>query len=309
MAGITGAAKGIDGATYLAALIEEMRARHEVLADAPLGKGLYRFLAAGLEGARYEEFRAAVYELLLLTSIWWDPAVYRVMPVVTPWCVRDRACRYDQGPESWGAPREDGFLRDDNSIIKKLPLSLPISAPPGHPYAGQRAWRGFTACHIWRDLDDGVAGEDPWLYSFVPNLVWLPTWLAPLSDRQGSWVQQLLQRTSRDLFHNQLVEPPVAKTAASAWARLDAPAPGPSFDPNALATFVPNGAFFKRRLGSLERFVHGCEDVESGRPIRRKIVCSRYTNGLPLLDPEARRAFAGAMSAYSSAVKATGVGA
>lgn len=150
-----------------------------------------------------DEFRDLAERLLTRLGIWWSADAYGVMPVMTPWCVRDRSCRYDQGPEAWGAPRADGFLRDDNSIIKKLPLPVRVSAPNGHPYDGRRPWRGFTACHIWRELPGGrIAGENPWLYSFMPNLVWLPSWIAPLTDRQNSHIQQLLQQASYDRFRN-----------------------------------------------------------------------------------------------------------
>lgn len=81
-----------------------------------------------------DDFAALTEHLLARLGIWWSPAAYRRLPVMTPWCVRDRSCRYDQGPEAWGAPREDGYLRDDNSIIKKLPLPVIVAAPIVHPY-------------------------------------------------------------------------------------------------------------------------------------------------------------------------------
>ena len=106
---------------------------------------------------------------------------------------RDRSARHDNGPEMWRAPRSDGYLRDDNSIIKKLPRPLAVDSPVGHPYSKRRAWRGFMACHLWSDLPDGaLAGADPWLYSFPPNLVWLHMPIARLSDIRGGAIQMLL---------------------------------------------------------------------------------------------------------------------
>lgn len=213
---------GIDGAVELAAELNRLSAGSPVAARAPRSKALYRYLAEGLEnplgafGGSAAEFQALTQHLLTRLGIWWSAESYGLMPVMIPWCVRDRSCRWDQGPESWGAPRDDGFLRDDNSIIKKLPLPVTVAGPEEHPYTGRKPWRGFTACHIWRDLGSGmVAGEDPWLYSFMPNLVWLPSWLAPLTDRQGSQAQALLQRLSYDRYRTA----PVAATVA-AYARV-----------------------------------------------------------------------------------------
>ncbi|WP_428342371.1 hypothetical protein [Mycobacterium sp.] len=189
--------KGVDATVEIIAELNRLSVTSTVASEAPRSTALYRYLADGMKAETNDEFLAVTYDLILRLGVWWSAEAYARLPLLTPWCVRDRSCRYDHGPESWGAPRIDGYLRDDNSIIKKLPLSSAISAPQGHPYDGQRPWRGFTACHIWRDLPGAqVAGEDPWLYSFVPNLVWLPSWLAPLTDRQGSVIQQILQRTS-----------------------------------------------------------------------------------------------------------------
>src|SRR4051794_34513191 len=216
--------RGIDATVALAATLGELSHSSQLAANAPNGAGLYKYLSAGLRGSSRSAYEQLVVELFSRLSVWWHPALYAVMPVMTPWCVRDRSCRYDQGPESWGAPREDGYLRDDNSIIKKLPLPLTVSAPDGHPYAGRKPWRGFTACHVWRELPGGgVAGEDPWLYSFMPNLVWLPSWIAPLTDRHESHVQELLQRTSLALFRSTPVEPQLTSYAEKAWGSLVAP--------------------------------------------------------------------------------------
>src|SRR4051812_43918446 len=116
--------KGIDGAVELIAELDRLSATSSVAASAPRGPALYRYLAdglsaqAGLRPAGRDEFKDLTGQLLARLGIWWSPEAYRLLPVMTPWCVRDRSCRYDQGPESWGAPREDGYLRDDNSIIK-----------------------------------------------------------------------------------------------------------------------------------------------------------------------------------------------
>jgi len=139
---------GIDATVELVAELDRLSSRWPVAASAPRGKELYRYLAAGLSaqgqlGApQRDDFATLTERLLVRLGIWWSPAAYRRLPMMTPWCVRDRSCRYDQGPESWGAPREDGYLRDDNSIIKKLPLPVAVSAPADSPLLGPEAMEG-----------------------------------------------------------------------------------------------------------------------------------------------------------------------
>lgn len=299
---------GIDATVELVAELDRLSEFQRVAAEAPRSKALYRYLADGmapqgrLGAGSQEAFAALTQHLLTRLGIWWSPSAYRRLPVMTPWCVRDRACRYDQGPESWGAPREDGFLRDDNSIIKKLPLPVLVAAPAGHPYVGQKPWRGFTACHIWRELPcGGVAGENPWLYSFMPNLVWLPSWIAPLTDRHESHVQELLQRTSLALFRDVAVEPGLAGYAENAWRRLPVPSAGASLPLGDLTYFEPEVPFFRRRVRYLDQFIAGCDSLKRDGYLSGKLICSRYTEGLPLLPLDVVGRFGSVMKAYRDA--------
>ena len=241
---------GIDGTVEIVKELDRLGLESEAARRAPRSKALYRYLADGVAAqGRFgeppaEEINGLIETLLSRLGIWWSLDAYGVMPVMTPWCVRDRSCRYDQGPEEWGAPRADGYLRDDNSIIKKLPLPVRVAAPPGHPFGGRPPWRGFTACHIWRDLSGGrIAGEDPWLYSFMPNLIWLPSWLAPLTDRHDSPTQALLQRTSYERFRQAPVEHNVQSYVDRSWSLLPRPIPGHSLDASLMAEFLPGNAF------------------------------------------------------------------
>lgn len=294
--------QGVDGAVELVAELDRLSASSAVAANAPRSSRIYRYLSDGMSGSNAEKFTQLIIGLIGRLGVWWSSEVYAALPIIVPWCIRDRTCRYDQGPESWGAPRSDGYLRDDNSIVKKLPLSLRISGPEESPYKGQKPWRGFTACHIWRDLPDGTsAGADPWLYSFVPNLVWLPTWLAPLSDQQGGQVQALLQRTSMALFGDVEIPEPISAYVTEAWKKLPAPDPGVSLGRGEIQRFEPAPAFFSRRLAYLDKIVRGCDDILEGRALERKLICTRYTKGLPLLNHEDLLHFRNQMDRYRRA--------
>jgi hypothetical protein len=293
----------VDGRVELEAVLREPRFEKAGLYPRS-PRTIYRDLSEGLVGDDSPVFEQLVRDLVHRLSVWWSPEAYSLFPVIVPWAVRDRSCRYDAGPEAWGSPRDDGCLRDDNSIIKKLPLSAVIAAPKQHRFAGKKLWRGFTACHIWRDLPGATnGGEDPWLYSFLPNLVWLPTPLAPLSDRQGSFTQALLQVLSRELFAPVAVAPSVAIYAAQAWQKLPAPvAPRDGADPHVLARFSPTPAFLERRLAYNRRLTDGVNTIASGSTPEKKIICSRYTTGLPNIAPTVLNSFVSSLRQYNDAV-------
>ena len=299
---------GIDASVEIAYELDRLSQSSVVAERAPRSKALYAYLARGMQGGVTTEapshgFVDITNTLIEKLGIWWSPQGYGQLPAMVPWCVRDRSCRYDQGPESWGAPRNDAYLRDDNSIIKKLPLTCVVSAPSGHPYRGRKPWRGFTACHIWRDLPDGtLAGADPWLYSFMPNLIWLPSWLAPLTDRQSSEVQRTLQRTSIALFRKVQVPSQLRPYAEYGWSRLHKPPPGYVLPTEQLAMFNPHEKFFRNRVNYLNKIVAGTDAVLTRGSLPAKLICSRYTEGLPRLDTAAISQFGSAMKTYRDAV-------
>ncbi|OBI76359.1 hypothetical protein [Mycolicibacterium fortuitum] len=299
---------GIDASVEIVHELDRLCQSSVVAEHAPRSKTLYAYLARGMQegdasGAPSHEFMDITNRLIQKLGIWWSPQAYSQLPVIVPWCVRDRSCRYDHGPESWGAPRNDGYLRDDNSIIKKLPLTCVVSAPPDHPYRDRKPWRGFTACHIWRDMPDGtLAGADPWLYSFMPNLIWLPSWLSPLTDRQSSEVQRTLQRTSMALFREAKVPSQLQPYAEYGWSKLHEPPPGYVLPVDRLAMFDPHEKFFRNRINYLDKMVAGTQAVLTCGSLPAKLICSRYTVGLPQLDRAAIFEFGTAMKDYRNAV-------
>jgi len=304
--------RGIDAKVELSAELDRLAQTSAVAAAAPRGAGLAGYLAAGIDaetirGEQAGEFWLVTVRLIQRLSIWWPPSAYGVLPVMTPWCIRDRRARYQHGPEMWGAPRADGYLRDDNSIIKKLPLPLLVDAPEGSRYHAQKPWRGFTACHIWRDLEDGtIGGVDQWVYSFMPNLVWLPSAISPLTDHHQR-TRELLQRSSQLLFRGNS-EGATSRYTDYVWAKLAPrsaePATGPSLDLAELAFFGVDRAFINRRLAYIDTFVDGVDRVLAGLPLARKIICTRYTAGMPLLEPAALTVFRTELDDYRTAVRA-----
>jgi hypothetical protein len=292
----------IDGREELVRLLDVLSIHDATAEHAPRSSQIYAYLSRGMASEGPDVQYGRLTETLIAgLSIWWSVWTYQHLPILVPWAIRDRAARYDQGPESWGAPRDDGYFRDDNSIIKKLPLPLTVAAPMGHPYRGRRPWRGFTACHIWRDLPAGrVGGADPFLYSFIPNLVWLPSPLAPLTDRQDSNVQQVLQRTSR-LLYQESGPHHLQQYTDYAWRHLPAPPKGHALETGALATFEGDLAFVRRRLEYIDRVAAGADAAARSGAIPTKLISSRYTEGLPRLQSQTLEQFRDVLRAYSLA--------
>ena len=159
-------------------------------------------------------------------AIWFPPNVYKAMPVLLPWVVRDAKCRpHTKGgiryPDQWAAPDEHGFLRDDNSLIKGIPKSLSILSDTNDHLDGYRLGKSWVAAHVWREVNlERLASRDPRLNSFVPNLVWLPQQIAKLSDQEGSLLQIALKRASWSIYRNLEVNEAVRDEVEKIWSLL-----------------------------------------------------------------------------------------
>lgn len=265
---------------------------------------LYRFFN-NLLTDKSEAF-AAVPQLLLETmAIWWPLETYATVPVLLPWVVRDPSCRGapKRGiPDEWGSPDDSGYLRDDNSLIKSLPRSLSIRGPRLSGLSGARIGTEFVAAHVWRKVKDSplLASRWPELNSFVPNLVWLPGQVAKLTDREGSGVQETLQVMSWTIYRDVDVESRYAELTERAWSLLPLPArlirP---LDAGRLNWFEPTERFYATRAARLACVVNALRDLEAGVPLRKKVITTRYTSGLPSLDPYVRRQLLERLSALA----------
>ena len=156
---------------------------------------LYHYLQKDLYRKDVWFFQMFVARLVTSLGIWFRPSFYQKFPLLRPYAVRDPNCRKSSNIEKieqWGCPNEKGYFRDDNSLLKGAPLSLKIISPLKDLYNRRCIQKGFVASHIWREIDPMhsnklLTSRDPWTYSFVPNLVWLPAQVSKLTDREGSF--------------------------------------------------------------------------------------------------------------------------
>jgi hypothetical protein len=264
---------------------------------------LYHFLQHDLHDEDPELFRLLTSRLLPRLAIWLAPDVYQRLPLLVPYARRDPHSRGNRAsglPDQWGSPDDRGYFRDDNSLVKGIPRSLPVHST--FPlYRSRQISGGFVAAHVWRAINapEGAA-RNPLTYSFVPNLVWLPAQVAGLSDLEGSFVQRFLQRMSVKLYRDVAVAAGHRALVEQIWDLLpppqdesEIPLPGP----DVLSFFQPKEAFFARRTVMIRRVA---EALSTGAPAD-KTVSGRYTAGIPGVRPEARSCLAAFLSAYADA--------
>jgi hypothetical protein len=124
---------------------------------------------------------AAIVDLALRYAIWLPTEVFVSAPWVAPYAVRRNRIRTDPfGPgekrDMWGLPSLEGYFTDDNSLIKPIAARRQLQGLES-PYGASKVSSGLVCCHVWP-----LTTTSPLLFSFVPNLVWLPRSLAPLTD-------------------------------------------------------------------------------------------------------------------------------
>lgn len=250
---------------------------------------LYRFFLDLFEDDSELAARLPI-RMLANMGIWLPLNVYHDWPVMLPWVVRDASCRGNRKKgiaDQWGAPNELGFQRDDNSLIKGLPKSLPVTtAVPGY-LTGARMGNEFVASHIWRVVNhDDLASRHPLLNSFVPNLVWLPSQVSKLSDREGSPVQRALQALAWCIYRDAPVASHLRDLVDEAWDLI--PEPDEVADIPNLNWFEPTSRFFATRKNRLDSVIDALERLQRGLALESKVVSTRYTEGLPGVAHSAR---------------------
>lgn len=254
---------------------------------------LYHFFQKQLLANNPEFAKTFIKQAINALSIWIHPDFFQKLPVILPFVVRDPSCRKDKktGKDEWGSPNEMGLLRDDNSLFKGIIKSMPVISA-GDLYKEITLENGFVAAHIWRQTADTLrngelASRNPWLNTFIPNLVWLPKQIAKMTDREGDFAQQYVQALSRHIYIKCQFKPALHKRVQALWDYLPEP---PDFageifpDVSELNFFEPRENIISSRIKKIDQVASGIEKILLGQHLEKKIIASRYTNGLPLID-------------------------
>lgn len=177
------------------------------------GRGIFSIDGLAIEDA---------LDLAKRYAVWIPVDTYVRAPWLAPYAVRRARIRNDarvKGGERdmWGFPDDQGYFTDDNSLIKQIHKGKRVT-PGTSPYQSIRLSGGMICCHVWAGTT-----KNPLLFSFVPNLVWLPKSLAPLSDNHDGGephpVHTYLQAVSVSRFGSQIVEVGAERVVA-AWDEL-----------------------------------------------------------------------------------------
>jgi hypothetical protein len=216
------------------------------------------------------------------------------LPAIRPYAIRDNSCRGrgKGGEDEWGSPNHEGFFRDDNSLIKSMPLAYAVNGS-SNPYHGKKVRTGFVASHAWRSiLGGGTSHANPLTYSFVGNVVWLPRHLAPHTDAEGSLGQTVLKAISWRVFKRYADASRSRLLLQQVWDHL--PTPDTSILPagadDRISYFnVDLKRFAEANHGLIRNLLKAINKIEENgkssvvEKIRydRMSLCHRYNEGLP----------------------------
>lgn len=164
--------------------------------------------------------------LINTLGIWFPVDSYKLLPIALPHVVRDPTCRPRRRrgsvtDDEWGSPNQDGYIRDDNSLVKGLTRSLDVSPASFSPYEKRRLGAGFVAAHVWpKARSGGYSTRNPITNSFWPNLVWLPADLARLTDRADSFAQVFVQALAWKIYRQVGMQKQISQYVEEAWRYL-----------------------------------------------------------------------------------------
>lgn len=259
---------------------------------------LYAYLKSDLKDRHPKEFEFLLADMLNRLTIWFSPEIYEQLPILVPYAARDPDSRGNKKkgiPDQWGSPNTEGIFRDDNSLIKGLPKSLIINSPNGHMYNGKSMGKGFVAAHVWpKDRNsEQYTTRNPLTYSFVPNITWMPSHLAKLTDLQGTFAQRYIQALSTKIYG----ETNLSKTLLNFTDGSDAICNADPREYKEYDSLLPdrkdfnmfelNESFITRRIAKIQQVQAAISARINGQPIVGKIISKRYTSGLQVADPNA----------------------
>jgi hypothetical protein len=232
--------------------------------------------------------------LLVDLSIWIPTNFYRRLPIILPYVVRDNSCRIKQqnGEDEWGAANSDGFLRDDNTLLKGIVRSFAIRSKKIAVYKGKSLGTGFVASHIWGKItinsNNIISSRHHMLNSFVPNLVWLPVQISKLSDREGSYAQKILQALSYAIYK----EINIPNDISRIWGSIPYPKDFEGFDVDLtkINYFVAPDSWLRKRVSGLIAEIDNIVSIDKIDNITRsKVKSRRYLPSLKQIPIERRK--------------------
>jgi len=253
---------------------------------------LYGYLQHDLQNKDVWLFQMLVSRLVVSMGVWFCPEAYTVLPIALPFAMRHplaRGNKKDGAPDQWGAPTDTGHFMDDNTLVKNLVQSLPIFSE-SDLMDGATITKGFVASHVWmRNAEGQPSARDPLTYSFLPNVLWLPSEVSKLTDRAG-FTQEFIQAVAGKIYREVPVQHEAKSLVDIAWSKLPAPSGVPIQGLPEIATlnmFRPSKKWLTGKIDVIAKIGDALVCVaERGHP-EGKVFSSRYTEGLPNVLPGA----------------------
>jgi len=238
---------------------------------------IYHYIQKNILANEDEFSKNLIQKFMIDLSIWLPVDFYEELSIILPYVVRDSRCR--RPIDEWGSSNTEGFLRDDNTLIKGIVNSFIIKSPKIGEYNGNKKGNGFVASHIWRKISINqqkiLASKHHKTYSFIPNLVWLPSQISKLTDREGSYAQQVLQTLSHKIYNSKGIK--VDEKIKEIWNSLPNPDLTLEGDMNSLNFFeVPKSWILKRKNQLLKELDLIQDALTKLDKTTAKIKCSRY---------------------------------
>lgn len=228
------------------------------------------------------EVKFMIEQLLLWGGVWFSPKAYEQIPVLRPYVIRDSSCRNkDPKKDTWAQSSSRGLMRDDNTSIKSIPKSLPIISP-WKEMNGKTLGNSWVASHVWMSMQTRCEHACEWerTNSFIPNLVWLPSQLSKLTDRDGSYAQLFLKHISHLLYSKIRIANPML---SGIWSELKDPGitPVTKFTLDDLNFFDSDAGWITDKKVKLQQELQSILDILDAPAVEVKAVYNdRYTSTL-----------------------------
>ncbi len=171
-------------------LIQQKRYIRGKKKDQLMGGSSWKFAQELAKRIDDPEIMAYLKDLVQNCGVWVDNKDKIKLPIAYPGSVRKHA-----GMGNFKSMDERGFKFDQNPINNLRGQRIQGSSP----YKARKIGPGFEACHIWYDTT-----KAPPIFTFIPNIVWLPQIVARLSDKfqsvENVFFPALLKRISYEIY-------------------------------------------------------------------------------------------------------------
>ena len=273
---------------------------------------LYHYLQKDMRKSEFPLYLQMVMKLVTDLGIWIHPDDYKRLPISVPYAVRDPMLT-TKVRAPWGTPQiETGLMRDDNSIIKAIVKGKKktMSSSVVSRYNGGYLGNNFVASHVWREIgtEERLSNRDHRLFSFIPNLVWLPKEVSKFTDREGSIIQSMIQQISMKIYRKIPVSESMSRFTEESWGILEdagnmSPIPAESLPDTSKLTFIRiTDSYIKNRTGKIGKLAESLLQHANNSEIEPPNISKKYDPFIHTIDRKAARKLGEWLSDYHSAI-------